>query len=130
MLGSRVGYETFGADRYLNQYFYKDPAWRSIRNKVIVRDLGCDLGVIGHDIGIVRDLNGNVIDSDTCPIIVHHMNPITLDDIYNRNPDILDPQYLITCSDLTHKAIHYANESYAMTHNYSGRQPGDTNLWR
>ena len=92
----KVGEDTFGYDRYLNQIFYTSPEWRSLRNDIITRDLGCDLGVKGFDI----------IDQK---IIIHHMNPITKEDILNHSKFLLDPEYLITTVDCTHKAIHYGN---------------------
>lgn len=95
-LDGRVGKETFGFDRWLNQRFYKDPEWRSIRDDVIIRDNSCDLGIEGRDI---RSL-----------IIVHHMNPITQEDILERRSILLDPENLICVTDRTHKAIHYGNE--------------------
>ena len=88
-----VGEQTFGYDRYLNQYLYNSSIWKSIRNKVIVRDNGCDLGVEGLEI---EDM-----------IIVHHINPITLEDIENDNPCLYDLENLISSSDKTHKGIHY-----------------------
>lgn len=90
-----VGKETFGFDRYLNQIFYQSPEWKSVRNKVILRDNGCDLGMEGYEI------HG--------PILIHHMNPITKEDILNRSEFLLDPEYLISTIDLTHKAIHYGD---------------------
>ena len=95
-LNGQVGKDTFGFDRYLNQLFYKDPEWRKIRNDVIVRDLGCDLGIEG------REIHGIVL--------VHHMNPITKEDILNRSDFLLNPNYLITTSKNTHDAIHYGSE--------------------
>ena len=95
-IGGKVGEETFGFDRYLNQMLYKTPEWQSVRNDVIVRDNGCDLGVEGYDI--------------VGKIMVHHMNPITIDDILNRMDYVLNPEYLICCSMNTHNAIHYGNE--------------------
>lgn len=91
----RVGEETFGSDRYLNQLFYKDQEWLSVRNEVIIRDGGCDLGIEGRE-----------LDSY---IIVHHMNPITKEDILNRTEILLDPEYLICVSKRTHDAIHYGD---------------------
>lgn len=95
-LNGTVGSETFGYDRILNQVLYKSDKWRKVRDKVIVRDEGNDLGTEGYPIG------GH--------IIVHHMNPITVEDVLNQNEKIFDPEYLISVSDLTHKAIHYSNE--------------------
>lgn len=97
-LGGRVGEETFGFDRWLNQKFYKDPFWLESRDFVIVRDLGCDLGILDREIP-----NG-------VRILVHHMNPITKEDIVNRTKFLLDPEYLITTVKNTHDAIHYGSE--------------------
>lgn len=92
-----VGEETFGFDRYLNQIFYRSQKWKSIKNKVIVRDLGRDLGVEGYEI------YGR--------IIVHHMNPINADDIRRESDFLIDPEYLICTTHNTHNAIHYGDES-------------------
>ncbi len=94
-LSGQVGKETFGSDRYLNQLFYKDQEWLSVRDEVIIRDGGCDLGIEGRE-----------LDSY---IIVHHMNPITKEDILNRTEILLDPEYLICVSKRTHDAIHYGD---------------------
>ena len=94
-LDGLIGEETFGWDRYLNQVFYKSPEWRSTRDKIIVRDNGRDLGVEGYDI--------------FGKVIIHHMNPMSLGDIANRNPDIFNPEYLICVSHETHNAIHYGD---------------------
>lgn len=96
-LGGKIGEETFGFSRYLNQVFYKSKEWLSIRNQVILRDFGCDLGVRGYDI------HGR--------IIVHHMNPITKEDIVRRSEFLLDPEYLISTSHNTHEAITYGDET-------------------
>ena len=114
-LGGRVGEETFGFDRYLNQVFYKSEEWLYVRDKVIVRDLGCDLGIEG------REIHGR--------IIIHHMNPITVDDIANRKDYILDPEYLITTIKSTHDAIHYGDESLLITLPKE-RTKNDTCPWR
>ena len=95
-LNGSVGEETFGFDRWLNQTFYRDKEWRSIRDYVIIRDNGCDLGIEG------REINSR--------IIVHHMNPITKWDILNRSKILLDPEYLICTVKNTHDAIHYGDE--------------------
>lgn len=92
-LNGKVGRDTFGFDRYLNQAFYMSEEWKRARREVIARDNGRDLGVLGYDI---VDL-----------IIVHHMNKITMDDIINRSPYLLDPEYLISTSLDTHNAIHF-----------------------
>lgn len=95
-LDGKVGDNTFGCDRYLNQRFYqRDPEWLSIRDKVIIRDKGCDLGIDGRD--IYRN------------IIIHHINPITKEDIIRRTRKLFDLENLICTSDITHKAIHYGN---------------------
>ena len=96
-IGGKVGEETFGFERYLNQEFYKSYEWQSIRRQVIVRDLGCDLGIEG------REIHGK--------IIVHHMNPITIDDIIEASDFLLNPEYLICTLKSTHDAIHYGDES-------------------
>lgn len=95
-IGGRVGEETFGFDRWMNQIFYKDPRWRDIRDEVITRDNGCDLGLEGYDI------HGK--------IFVHHMNPVTKDDILYNFDSLLNPEFLISTSKRTHDAIHYGNE--------------------
>lgn len=95
-IGGRVGEETFGFDRWMNQVFYKDPRWRDIRDEVITRDNGCDLGLEGYDI------HGK--------IFVHHMNPVTKDDILHNFDSLLNPEFLISTSKRTHDAIHYGNE--------------------
>lgn len=114
-LGGVVGEETFGYDRYLNQIFYRSPEWKKVRNEVILRDEGRDLGVEG------RELSSN--------IFIHHMNPIVLRDIDDRNPDILNPDYLICCSKDTHNAIHYGNASLLMLEPIV-RRPFDTCPWK
>lgn len=96
-LGGRVGEETFGFDRWLNQKFYKDPEWLSVRDKVIIRDNGCDLGMEGHEI--------------YGKILVHHINPITKEDILRRSRTLFDPENLICTIKNTHDAIHYGDES-------------------
>lgn len=114
-LGGKVGEETFGFDRYLNQMFYQSPEWRSVRRAVIVRDNGCDLGIWD------REIQGL--------ITVHHLNPISVDDILNRTEILLNPEYLISVSDLTHKAIHYGDERLLITAPVE-RRPNDTCPWR
>lgn len=114
-LDGQVGITTFGNERYLNQVFYKSKIWLDTRRRVILRDNGLDLGCIGYEIF------GN--------ILVHHMNPITIQDILDRNPDIFNPEYLISCSHETHNAIHYGNINSAVPI-MSERTPNDTCLWR
>lgn len=111
-----VGEETFGFDRYLNQQFYqKDPEWKKVRRFVIMRDMGCDLGVEG------REIHGRVI--------VHHMNPITIEDLINRSKFLLDPDYLICTIDSTHNAIHYGDGNLLMKGPVQ-RTKNDTCPWR
>lgn len=117
-LFGKVGEETFGYDRWLNQEFYRWPEWRKLRKEVIVRDGGCDLASEDREI------------PDGVLIIIHHMNPITVDDIKRRNPRVLDPENLITTIDSTHKAIHYGDESLLMLSKPVERVPFDTCPWR
>lgn len=114
-LNGRVGVDTFGFDRYLNQTFYRSHEWKRLRNDVIVRDMGCDLGLEGYDI----------FDK----ILVHHMNPIGPDDIIHRSDYLLDPEFLICTSKLTHDAIHYGDEQI-LYQDPVIRTPGDTCPWR
>jgi hypothetical protein len=114
-LNGKVGEDTFGHDRYLNQLFYTSDEWRRIRRDVIVRDNGCDLGIWD------REIQGL--------ITIHHLNPITVDDILNRSEFLLNPEYLICVSDITHKAIHYGDESLLITAPIE-RRPNDTCPWR
>ena len=116
-IGGTVGEETFGFDRYLNQTFYKTKEWLSVRDYVIVRDQACDLGIADRKIP-----NG-------VKILVHHMNPITVDDILNRSKYLLDPEYLISTVKNTHDAIHYGDESLLLD-GLVERSPGDTCPWK
>lgn len=113
-LKAQVGAATFGFERYLNQDFYNSKQWRNARRDVIVRDNGCDLGF--SDLEIHEGL------------YVHHMNPLTIEDLEHGNPDIINPEYLITVSHLTHNAIHYGDERL-LPKPFIERQPGDTKLW-
>ena len=115
-LSGVVGQDTFGYDRYLNQQFYKSKAWKRIRDQVIIRDNGCDLGI--ED----RDINSR--------IYVHHMNPITKSDILNMTDMLLDPEYLICVSKNTHAAIHYGDEQLLYANHLVERTPNDTCPWR
>jgi hypothetical protein len=114
-LDSSVGAETFGFDRYLNQIFYSSPEWKKARREVIIRDNGCDLGVAGYDI------QGQ--------IIIHHMNPISREDIINRSDILLNPEYLICTVLNTHNAIHYSDESI-LSLLPTERRKNDTCPWR
>lgn len=114
VVGGSVGKATFGFERHLNQTFYRSPEWKRVRQQVIARDLGCDLGVAGFE----------VFDR----LIIHHMNPMGPKDIQDRNMDILNPEYLISTAHKTHNAIHYGDISLVPTA-FVERRPGDTKLW-
>lgn len=111
-----VGKETFGFDRYLNQVFYqRDPRWKRVRDYVIIRDNGCDLGVEGYEI------HGR--------ILVHHMNPVTIDDLLHDSEYLLDPEFLISTIHNTHNAIHYGDENLLVLPPVE-RTQHDTCPWR
>ena len=114
VLHGSVGRSTFGFDRYLNQRFYTSAQWRQVRNYVIARDSGLDLGVSGHEIHN--------------RLLIHHMNPITASDIVANEEDLLDPEFLITTCHLTHNAIHYG-DAEILPKAPVVRRPGDTKLW-
>lgn len=114
-LRGRVGEETFGWHRYLNQALYKTKRWRQIRDRVIVRDEGCDLAHPDYEIGD--------------RIIIHHLNPITLEDLENESDLVYDPEFLICVSNFTHKAIHYGDEGLLPSLPVR-RRAGDTCPWR
>lgn len=113
-LRGSLGERTFGFDRWINQAFYKSREWKSVRDFVITRDNGCDLGILGYEI-----YSG---------LLVHHMNPITVKDLEEGEHWILDPDYLITTSLFTHNAIHYGDESL-LPRDPIVRKSGDTTLW-
>lgn len=115
-LGGRVGLETFGYDRYLNQSFYRSSEWRRIRNHVISRDGGCDLGI-----------EDRLIDGK---LLIHHMNPVTKNDVVNDfDSKILDPEFLVLVSHSTHNAIHYGDSSLLAVMP-KDREPNDTIPWK
>lgn len=114
-LDGKVGEETFGFDRYLNQIFYKSQEWKAARDFVIIRDQGCDLAMEGHEI--------------FGRILVHHINPIRIEDIVNRSKYLLDPEYLICTIKNTHDAIHYGDGSLLITGPIE-RTKNDTCPWR
>ena len=114
-IGGRVGKETFGFDRYLNQMLYRTPEWKRFRRDMIVRDNGCDLGCEGYEI------YGN--------ILVHHINPITVEDVVNRASCIFDSNNVICTSLNTHNAIHYGDETLLITEPVI-RKPNDTCPWK
>lgn len=113
-LGGIVGETTFGFDRWVNQQFYRSAEWRSIRNHIIVRDQGFDLG------------------AEDAPLLgahlIHHMNPLTLEDFEEATDNLLDPEFLITTSLRTHNAVHFGNKEL-LPRPFVERQPGDTQLW-
>lgn len=114
-LSGVVGRDTFGFDRYLNQVFYRSQRWKRVRDEVIIRDNGCDLGVEGYEI------HGR--------IIIHHMNPITIEDIEKDSANLLNPEFLICTVHNTHNAIHYGDESLLITAPIE-RTRFDTCPWR
>lgn len=116
MLHGKVGEETFGNNRWLNQKFYNSPEWKEFRNDIIIRDCGCDLALEGYDIIKI-------------PAFVHHLNPITVDDVIYRTKKLFDKDNVVLVTKKTHDIIHYAfsiqgNEDY-----FARREPGDTTLW-
>jgi hypothetical protein len=113
-LSGQVGRSTFGFDRYLNQQFYTSREWRQVRDHIIVRDNGCDLGVEGYDIH--------------SRLYIHHLNPLTVGEIQNADDSLLDPENLIVTCHQTHNAIHYGDERL-LPRPLVDRQPGDTKLW-
>lgn len=114
-LDGKIGQETFGFDRYFNQKFYRSTEWKQIRNFVIARDHGCDLAIFD------REIPGR--------IYVHHMNPISLEDIKDATDYLLNPDYLVCVSKETHDAIHYGDGSLLLSTKPIERSPGDTKLW-
>ena len=115
-IGGHIGIESFGFNRYLNQNLYHSQEWLKVRDQVIIRDHGMDLGVDGYAIG--------------GKIVIHHINPITVDDVIDRNPDIFNPDFLICCSHATHNALHYGDDSYLTRFAVVERTPNDTCPWR
>ena len=113
-LRGNVGRETFGFDRYINQKFYASRQWRHVRNYVIDRDMGCDLGIQGHEI--------------FARLLIHHMEPITADEVAQGHEALLDPEFLITTTHRTHNAIHYGDVSQ-LVQPVRERRRGDTKLW-
>lgn len=115
-LGGKAGEITFGNERYLNQHFYKSPEWKQFRRDIIIRDKGFDLGAEGYSINGV--------------ILIHHINPITVEDIINRSDSIFDPENVISVSKNTHNAIHYGDEHLLCIDEIIERRPNDTIPWR
>lgn len=113
-IGGGVGRATFGFDRYINQKFYASREWQDVRNFVLYRDEGCDLGLPGYEIPVNP--------------MIHHMNPINVDDILHREDSILDPEFLITVTHRTHNHIHYGTDRVG-PRVVLERLPEDTKLW-
>lgn len=114
-LNGSVGKDTFGFDRYINQKFYQSQAWKSLRDKIIIRDNGCDLGMTDYEI------HGR--------IYIHHMNPILQQDILDQTEFLLNPEYLICTAHNTHNAIHYSDENLLITMPKE-RTKNDTCPWK
>lgn len=119
-----VGEDTFGFDRYLNQLFYSSKEWKQIRNFVITRDFGCDLGILD------TDEYGNFIYEIQGKILIHHMNPLRKEDIINKTDFLLNPEYLICTSYDTHQFIHYGNRELFIQRSPIIRSKNDTCPWR
>jgi hypothetical protein len=115
LLDGQVGDATFGHARWLNQRFYTSLEWKQVRNAVILRDNGCDLGIPGHEVRF--------------GLLVHHMNPMTVEDIEHGRSWILDPEYLVCTSKRTHNALHYGGADHLLPRRGAERRPGDTKLW-
>lgn len=113
-LRGQVGISTFGFDRWINQQFYRSRLWKDVRQTVILRDNGCDLGIDGYEI------HSN--------LLIHHINPMSVEDVKHGQEWLIDPEYLITTTHATHNAIHYGDESL-LRKPYSPRTRGDTKLW-
>ena len=116
-LGGKVGEETFGWERYLNQKFYQSYEWREFRRQIILRDNGCDLGVDGYEFG-----PGEMI-------FIHHMNVIDVNDIVSQTEFLMNPEYVISCRFATHNAIHYGNEDI-LPKDPVERSKNDTCPWK
>lgn len=116
LLHGSVGTDTFGFDRYLNQMLYHSLEWKRLRQQIIERDLACDLGMEGYDI-----LSG---------VLIHHINPITVEDVVNHNPIVFDPNNLITTTHATHQIIHYGFIEDINRITLVERQVNDTCPWR
>lgn len=125
-LDGQVGKETFGYDRYLNQMLYNSQEWRRLRDKIIIRDNACDLAHENHEIPSWRDENGK---RHGPKILIHHINPISMEDIVNRRQIVFDPENMITTIMATHNAIHYGDESL-LPKGPIERTQNDTCPWR
>lgn len=114
-IGGQIGIDTFGADRYLNQAFYTSPEWRSFRHDIIARDLGRELAMEGYEL--------------EKGIIIHHLNPITVQDVLERRECLFDPENVVCVSAKTHKMIHFGTKDLLFGCDLVERTPGDTKLW-
>ena len=114
-LSGTVGESTFGFYRWMNQSFYRSKEWQDLRHHIIARDMGCDLGYPE------REIHGG-------RLYIHHMNPMTKQQLERGDPNILNPSYLIVCTHDTHNAIHYGNE-HMLRKPFKARAAGDTRLW-
>lgn len=114
-LKGSVGKDTFGYDRYLNQVLYRSPEWKRLRNQIIIRDSGCDLACDGYDI--------------YDKVLIHHLNPITVEDVLTRSRKVFDPDNLVCVSHSTHNAIHYSDMDLLVTGPII-RTKNDTCPWR
>ena len=117
-LGGKVGEETYGWERYLNQKFYRSNEWRNFRRDIILRDHGCDSADLDHEFG-----SGELV-------IIHHMNPIETYDIVYQTEYLMNPEYVISVRKSTHDAIHYGDESLLLDYEPTIRRPNDTAPWR
>lgn len=125
---SRIGESTFGHDRYLNQALYHSDLWDEVKNEIIIRDNACDLAMPGYEITGTVWIKGKEYKKGGV-IIVHHIIPITKNDILARDPIVFDPENLICCSLQTHNAIHFGDER-SLTKLPKERMPNDTCPWR
>lgn len=118
LLYSQVGDQTFGRDRILNQTFYSSPEWKRFRRQIIIRDHGCDLA--HEDFPVTHSTK----------LLIHHINPITMNDIQNRSPRLMDPENVVCVTFETHQAIHFANKDLILMQSPIERTPNDTSPWR
>lgn len=118
LLNGFVGEPTFGSKRYLNQKFYNSYEWQKFRRRIIIRDQGCDLAHPDYPLS-----EGN-------KLLIHHINPITIDDIVNRNPMVLDPNNVVCVSHMAHEAIHFGDVKLIKDMRPADRKPNDTIPWR
>lgn len=126
-----VGEDTFGYDRYLNQDFYRSSEWRSFRDQIIVRDNGCDMGLSDYPIlDFVRKVDSRSQIVYKSKVIIHHINPLTKEDILFHTNLLFDPENVICVSDRTHKAIHYGDLDSAKPNTFVERTPFDTCPWK